>query len=98
MSETLEMTSVEVIVEEAKKKLLHYRSCFTYGDAISFSCGSFFAKDTDVKHLLWMCDQVTTNMNIWTVEKLFAWAGYIQGCMVCHGISDWKAENSFFEG
>lgn len=51
-----------------------------------------FQKDTDPEYLVWMCEQIITNAAEWPATKSHRWVGYVQGCLVSHGLSNVKTE------
>jgi hypothetical protein len=40
---------------------------------------------TSFVYLKWMCDQIISNSQTWSEDKLNRWIGYIQGAMVARG-------------
>lgn len=50
---------------------------------------------TDLRHLHWMCSQMRSRMDSVPVDKASRWLGFIQGCLVMHGLISVEMERDF---
>lgn len=74
------------VAEHAREQIETWQRHDTRSDSAEFPEG------TGPEHLLWMCEQIISNQDVWPESKLHRWAGYIQGCLVCHGFSTLEGE------
>ena len=49
------------------------------------------------KHLLWMCDRLIENVDIWTEAKMNRWIGFIQCAMIANGMINLEQTKAMFE-
>ena len=49
---------------------------------------------TDIKNLIWMCEEILDNGNTMPIDKVARWVGYIQGCMIMRGILTTETERN----
>lgn len=50
---------------------------------------------TDLQHLHWMCVEAMDNIHQMPIDKASRWLGFVQGCMVMHGLISVEAERDF---
>ena len=49
------------------------------------------------KHLIWMCDRLLKQIDLWKATKLNRWIGFIQCAMIANGIIDLEQAKEMFE-
>lgn len=47
---------------------------------------------TELGHLLWMCEHCIEHIDSMPVDKYSRWLGYIQGCLITHGLTTVQEE------
>jgi hypothetical protein len=49
------------------------------------------------KHLLWMCDRIEKNAELWAATKLHRWIGFVQCGMMAHRMLDLDDAKAMFD-
>lgn len=84
------------LVDESKKAFARYRDLLKSKGAKAKDCTND-GDTTSFDHLLWMCEFCLKNVSDaggMSVDKFSRWMGYIQGVMVCKGLTTVEAERN----
>lgn len=49
-------------------------------------------KETSIANISWMCRTAAINCQNWPIDKLSRWLGFIQACLVFHGLTTVEEE------
>lgn len=50
-----------------------------------------------LKHLVWMCDEIVGHAEVWPAIKIHRWIGFVQGGMIANGLIRLKHAKNMFD-
>lgn len=84
------------VVDGSRKAFTRYRDMLKSKGATARDCTQD-GDPTSLDHLLWMCEHCLKNISDasgMSVDKFSRWMGYIQGVLVCKGLTTVEAERN----